>query len=161
MPPKIIAPPFEQSIPSSSSKPSSSLHCLLTDGGQIRVGGLCKWGKKLAKKRQKKGVFATQWKHNHGHLFEAHVIRISLVNLFHSASTLLHLVARPSCRGAVGHGRGSSPSSVPRRKKSRHFSSPQKWQSDLHFSSGAPTTCLPGKLAALLLLPPVCPPCQE
>jgi len=39
-PPKIIVPPFERSIPSSSSKPSSSLHCLLTHGGQIRVGGM-------------------------------------------------------------------------------------------------------------------------
>ena len=39
-PPKIIAPSFKQSIPLLSSEPSSSPHCLLTDGGQIRVGGL-------------------------------------------------------------------------------------------------------------------------
>jgi len=39
-PPKIIAPPFERSIPSSFSEPSSSPHCLLTDGGRIKVGRL-------------------------------------------------------------------------------------------------------------------------
>jgi hypothetical protein len=39
-PPKIIAPPSKQSIPLSSLEPSSSLHCLQTDGGRIRVGGL-------------------------------------------------------------------------------------------------------------------------
>jgi len=46
----------------------------------------------------------TQRKHNHGHLFECHVIRISLIDPSHSASTLLHLFVRPSCRGAVSHG---------------------------------------------------------
>ena len=50
------------------------------------------------------GVFTTQLKHNHGHLFETHVIRISLVDPFHSISALLHLFTRQSCRGAVGHG---------------------------------------------------------
>jgi len=34
MPPKIIAPPLERSVTTASPKPSSSLHCLLTDGGQ-------------------------------------------------------------------------------------------------------------------------------
>jgi hypothetical protein len=38
-PPKIIAPPFKRLIPSSPSEPSSSPHCLMTDGGRIRVGG--------------------------------------------------------------------------------------------------------------------------
>ena len=41
---------------------------------------------------------------NHGHLFEGHVIRISLVDPFHSTSALLHFFVRPSCRGAVGRG---------------------------------------------------------
>ena len=50
------------------------------------------------------GVFTTQLKHNHGHLFEAHVIRISLVDPFHSTSTLLHLFLHQNCRGVVSHG---------------------------------------------------------
>jgi hypothetical protein len=41
-PPKIIAPPLKQSMTMASPKPSSSPHCLLTDGGRIRVGGLRK-----------------------------------------------------------------------------------------------------------------------
>ena len=78
--------------------------CLPTDGGQIRVGGIVKIRQIISKKRQKKGVFTTQLKHNHGHLFEGCVIRISLVDPFHSTSALLHLFVRPSCRGAVSHG---------------------------------------------------------
>ena len=38
--PKIIAPPLERSVMTASPEPSSSLHCLLTNGGRIRVGGL-------------------------------------------------------------------------------------------------------------------------
>jgi len=38
----IIAPtpPLEQLVTAASPEPSSSPHCLLTDGGRIRVGGL-------------------------------------------------------------------------------------------------------------------------
>jgi len=39
-PPKIIAPPLERLVTTASPEPSSSPHCLLTDGGRIRVGGL-------------------------------------------------------------------------------------------------------------------------
>ena len=39
-PPKIIAPPLERSVMTASPEPSASLHCLLTNGGRIRVGGL-------------------------------------------------------------------------------------------------------------------------
>ena len=79
-------------------------HRLPTDGSRIRVGGIVKIRQNLAKKGGGKGVFTTQGKHNHGHLFEGRVIWISLVVLFHNTSALLHLVARPSCRDAVGHG---------------------------------------------------------
>ena len=39
-PPKIIAPPFEQLATKASPEPSSSPHCLLTNGSRIRVRGL-------------------------------------------------------------------------------------------------------------------------
>ncbi len=78
---------------------------MLLSGGGIVVKIRHKKAKK-GKKRQKKGVFTTQRKHNHGHLFERHVIRINLVNPFHSVSVLLQLFTRQSCSGAgaVGHG---------------------------------------------------------
>ena len=47
----------------------------------------------------------TKLKHKHGHQFEGHVFWISLIDPFHSASALLCLFVRPSCRDATaGHG---------------------------------------------------------
>jgi len=83
-----LLPPCGASAPPSAS--SSCCH-LPTDGGRIRMGGIVKIRQKIRKKRQKKGVFTTQLKHSHGHLFEGHVLdqsRRSFSQHQHASSSL-------------------------------------------------------------------------